>query len=219
MHDISVVIATSALAQGADTQPSSAGVPYGERAWLLRSIILPAYTRYFAERFREIVVVGEWEPGEGYTYVPFPSVYRNCADALLKRQVGYDSLRKQTSWVLFQHDDHLWDPTNLVDPREPNYVLSPSRWVRHPMLQAQNDGFLRSFADDGWRSLKLASPDESYVNGHVCLMKPHIFRDGFKWTDAPPTFTWDVSVTARLRELNVPIRYAPELRTWDMERS
>lgn len=207
MHDISVVIATAALADHAATTLSSGYQPYADRAWLLRNVLLPCYVNWFPQRFREIIVVGEYEEGEGYTYVPFKSVYRNCADALLKRQAGFDALTKQTSWVLFQHDDHIWDPRNNVDPRESAYVLSPSRFTRaRGAEEPLNDGFNMAF-----------DPRYGHVNGHVCLMKPHVFREGFKWTDAPPVFTWDKSVTELLRD-RYPIRYAPELVTYDLER-
>lgn len=207
---LSVVIATSCLAPDAERNISSGGKgrPHAERAWLLRNVILPCYTRWFPERFREIIVVGEYEEGEGYTYLPFPSVYRNCADALLKRQAGFDALiHKSVEWVLFQHDDHLWDPQNLI-PNTGAYVLSPSRWTRaRGEAEQLNDGMNLAY-----------SPSDRYVNGHACLMKPHVFREGFKWTDAPPVFTWDISITARLQDLGIPIAYAPEVRTWDMER-
>ena len=206
---LSVVLTTSALAPGADQLISSGGKgrPYSERAWLLRSVLLPAYTKWFPERFREVIVVGEWEEGEGYTYVPFKSVYKNCADALIKRQAGFEALEHTSvPWVLFQHDDHLWDPTNLIDPRESAYVLSPSRWTR-----ARNP--------EGERLADGAYPRSTmqYVNGHACLMKPHVFREGFSWATVPPVFTWDIAMSSDLERRGVPMRYAPELKVWDVE--
>lgn len=197
---IAAVIGTSALADNAPTQMSSGGVPYGQRAWLLRNLILPTYR--WAGIFSEVIVVGEWEPGPGYTYVPFASVYRNCADALLKRQAGYDALgRKDVEWVLFQHDDHLYDPTNHY-PVADAHVLSPSRWThaRSSIGERLNDG-----------------ADYGYINGHASLWRPECFDLGFRWDALPPVFTWDIESTRRVGELQLDWQYAPNLKTWDAE--
>lgn len=197
---LSVVIATSALQN--NSQLSSGGVPYARRAWLLRNVILPCYTAWAKDLFTEIVVVGEFESGEGYRYLPFDSVYHDCADALLKRQAGFDSLTQEVEWVLFQHDDHLYDPTNpYPDSRTAVDVLSPSRWTRgRGTLELLNNG-----AQSG------------YLNGHACLMRPSVFRRGFKWSDIPPVFTWDIGATKRLEHLGIPWGQAPQLRVLDME--
>lgn len=198
---IGCVINTSCLADGANTHQSSGGlgVPYARRAWLLRSVILPLYR--WANLFSEIVVVGEFEAGEGYTYIPAPSIHHNCADALWKRQLGFQSLQHPTvEWVLFQHDDHLYDPLNGYPAKVAAEVLSPSRWThaRGP-AEALNDGH-----------------HDGYVNGHACLMRPSVLRE-FNWSQIPPVHTWDLEVTARLSNLGVKWDYAPELHIWDME--
>ena len=196
---IACVIGTSALAPTAD-RLSSGGVAYARRAFLLRNLILPTYR--WAGSFSEVVVVGEWEPGPGITWVDFPSVYENCADALLKRQAGYDALKDKTvEWVLFQHDDHLWDPMNLY-PTSEAMVVAPSRWtrLRNSHGEPLNDGAIYG-----------------YVNGHACLMRPACFERGFRWNTLPPVFTWDIAMTERLRDLNLPWAYQPDLITWDVE--
>ena len=203
---IACVIGTAALAEHASRTLSSGGQPYSNRAWLLRNVILPWYVS--AGTFSEIVVVGEFEPGPGYTHIPFNSVYKNCADALVKRQAGWDALKhKNVEWILFQHDDHLYDPSNPYPAHDAAGVLSPSRFTRARCTQGEalNDG-----SGVGPNALV-------HVNGHVCLMRHSVLENGFAWTQSPPLFTWDVEVTHLLRQRNVPIRYAPELVTWDME--
>lgn len=206
---VACVINTCALAPHAGTTLSSGKQPYAERAWLMRNVILPAYTKWFPGLFDEVVVVGEYEEGEGYAYIRCPSVYRNCADALLQRQAGFDALKGNHSWVLFQHDDHLWDPANVIDPRTYAQVLSPSRWTRtRGGEEPLNDGFNMAF-----------DVSAGYVNGHASLMKPHAFRNGFGWTKVPPVFTWDRGVTQQLQQLEIPYCYNPQLRVWDLERN
>ena len=63
------------------------------------------------------------------TWAKFPNFQTLIRDALLKRQVGFDALkRKDVEWVLFQHDDHLYDPTNHY-PRFDTEVLAPGRYL------------------------------------------------------------------------------------------
>lgn len=197
---IACVLNTSCLAAGADTQLSSGRVPYGRRAWLLRNVILPTYR--WSGIFSEIVVVGEFEPGDGYTYVPAQSIYKNCADALWKRQAGFDALKHKVEWTLFQHDDHLYDPTNPYPHTQTTaHVLAPSRWTRaRGQAEPLNDG-----SRDG------------YVNGHASLMRTNAVFPLFSWASIPPVFTWDVEVTMRLAELRLPWGYAPEIKVFDLE--
>jgi hypothetical protein len=199
---VACVVATSALAPFADSLNSSGGVPYSHRAWLLRNVILPTYR--WAGIFSEVVIVGEWEPGPGYTHVPFDSVYRNCADALLKRQVGFDALKdKSVEWVLFQHDDHLYDPTNAY-PVGDCEVVAPGRYTH---ARSTGDEKLNDGSAYG------------YVNGHACLMRPECFTDlGFRWDTLPPVFTWDIEMTKRLDRLGLTWAYRPSLRIYDLER-
>jgi hypothetical protein len=197
---IACVINTSCLAKGADTLLSSGRVPYGRRAWLMRNVILPTYR--WSGIFSEIVVVGEFEPGDGYTYIPAESIYRNCADALWKRQVGFDKIQNKVQWVLFQHDDHLYDPLNVYpNTRTTASVLSPSRWTRARSADGEplNDGHAMG-----------------HINGHACLMRSSIFPL-FNWAKIPPVFTWDIETTAVLDDLAIPMAYAPELKVWDLE--
>ena len=197
---LSVVINTSALAADAATNLSSGNVPHAQRAWLLRNVILPRYIE--SGIFSEIMVVGEFEPGLGYGYVPFDSVYHNCADALLKRQAGYEWLKnRNVGWVLFQHDDHMYDVgLNTYPAIEAADVLSPSRWTRARGVtgEALNDG------------------TTTHINGHACLYRFNVAKE-VPWTSAPPVFTWDCEITQRLLAAGKLIRYAPSLKVWDME--
>jgi len=198
---VACVIATSALAPHASVVRSSGGVPYSQRAWLLRNLILPTYR--WSGIFSEVVVVGEWEPSPGCTVVPFDSVYRNCADALLKRQAGFDALkRKDVEWVLFQHDDHVYDPTNAYPVGDCD-VIAPGRYThaRNAMGEPLNDGSAYG-----------------YVNGHACLMRPDCFlKHGFRWDTIAPVFEWDMEMTKRLDALQLTWLYEPGLKTWDVE--
>lgn len=195
---------------------SSGKQPYMERLWLLRNVTIPLYTKWMPELFRQVIVVGEFEEGEGYTYVHCPSTYKSCVDALAQRDAGFDAVENTAvQWILFHHDDHVWDPTNQLLLPETADVLSPSRWTHGRSLEKER-------LNDGTYHAGRTSQDVlglGYLNGHACLMRPHVFRHGFRWSKAEKIFQWDTSVTQVLQRQETRIRYAPELKVWDMERN
>lgn len=200
MSSLSVIVNSCALGPKADIV-SSGGQPYANRAWLLRNVLLPLYTSWCSP-FREVIVVGEFEPGDGYEYVHSPSVHFSCADALAQRDAGFAAL-KHTSveYVLFQHDDHLYDPNNVIPRPTAADVLSPSRWTRARGAEEQlNNG-----------------EAAGHISGHACLMKPHVMRNGFKWTDSPPVFVWDHHITNLLLDHGNIVQYAPTVKVYDVE--
>lgn len=219
LSSVSVVINSCALGLVAGRRRSSGSQPYYERLWLLRNVILPLYTQWRKDVFSEVIVVGEFEEGEGYTYVPCPSVHHSCVDALAQRQAGFEALKHPSiPWVLFQHDDHLFDPDNQIGNPERFDVLSPSRWTRGRSKDWErlSDG---TFHSGRGMPQRIDWTPLGYLNGHACLMRPGVFRRGFNWTDAEKVFTWDTSVTECLRKIETPMRYAPEIKVYDLERN
>jgi len=195
------VINTIALARDAH-RPSSGHRPYHERAWLLRNVLLPWYQTLGL--FDEIIVVGAFETGDGYTYVPCEAVHHSVADALIQRQRGLEASRGSADdWLLFQHDDHLWDPKNAVPSVDSCPVLSPSRWTR------ARQGGIGEPLNDGH--------SDGYVNGHACLMRRWAATK-LQWATVAPVFTWDIEMTRRCGESGIRWRYAPEYKVYDVER-
>lgn len=197
---ISLVINTNCLGDSASGISSGGkGVAYAGRAYALRNLILPLYTRW-APVFREIVVVGEYEEGEGYTYVPCDSIYRNCADALIQRQAGFEALTKNSEWVLFMHDDHLWDVENLIPRTTPYDVISPSRWTRlRGAPERLNNG-----------------ETLGHISGHAVLMRPSVLR-AFRWSSVPPVFTWDIETQRMLETMGYSVGREESVKVWDVE--
>jgi len=198
---LTCIINSIALAPDA-RRVSSGNRPYGERAWLLRNVILPWYRSLCV--FDDIVVVGEFEEGPGYRYVPCPQVYHNVGDALIQRTVGLGATTGiDGDWVLFQHDDHLWSPENPVPRAQGGFdnVLSPARLTRARCALGEplNDGH-----------------QDGYVNGHACLMRRWVAHK-VPWSSVAPIFTWDIEYTKALATAGIAWRYAPEYAVWDLE--
>jgi hypothetical protein len=134
---ISLIINTCALQ---DRESISSGrVPHKWRQYALRNWILP---QYIADPYiDEVIVVGSWEEGEGYTYLPCPSKHFNAADALEQRQMGFE--RSEGDVLIFQHDDHMLDlfvfnnwmmnmqvAQEKTHPEMPADVIIPMRYTR-----------------------------------------------------------------------------------------
>lgn len=206
MAAVSTIINTCCLEVGAEQRLSSGRQPYAARAWLLRNVLLPYYADIDDV---QVIVVGSFEPGAGYTYVESPSVYKNCADALVQRQLAMNYVLSDAEWVVFQHDDHLLERAALgalpyAAKVYSGEVLSPSRWTRARGGRPEqlNDG--APYRSDG------------HINGHCVVMKPEVARR-VPWTSVPPVFTWDMEYTEALRAAGFTIRYTPELRCFDLE--
>ena len=134
---ISLVINSCALGDQAKSVLSSGKQPHEQRAFALRNFLLPAA---IADRaITEVIVVGEWEPGDGYTYIEAPSQHFSCVDALHQRQVGFEKSRGD--WIVFQHDDHFlknpvvdYDDETALDkelwPGQKADILIPARYTR-----------------------------------------------------------------------------------------
>ena len=196
---ISVVINTCALGPRArEITGSKSSTPHAIRAYALRQFIIP---RYVDDPFvSEVIVVGEWEPGDDYTYVHSPSEFFSCVDALAQRQAGFDA--SSGDLVAFTHDDHIFDHTAFGLLREgfPGDVFIPSRFKRtHGKAVELPNG-----------------ASEGYVSGHASIIKR---RMGYAapWSKVEKIHTWDISHTNLLREAKAEIVTSENVRVYDVE--
>ena len=198
---LSVIINTIALADDAN-RISSGGRPYSDRAWLLRNVILPWYDSMGI--FDQVIVVGEFEDGPFHDYVPFPQQSHTVADALLMRDAGTKALRcNDRGWVLYQHDDHLWDPRNQDEIFLPSAdVLAPARRTR------ARGGQYAEEINDGH--------EDGYINGHGLLMRRCV-AERVPWASVEPVHTWDIEYTKALKDAGIEWCYAPEYAMLDIE--
>lgn len=197
---ISVIINSAALGERSRSVLSSVGKPYGERAALLKEKILP---KVVGVPGVEVIVVGEYEAGEGYTYVPSPSVAFDATDALKQRTDGLAASHGDI--VVFQHDDHVLDAA-FFQYLQGRYgaddawdVLVPARWAYDGETVRLNNG-----SGDG------------YVMGHACVIR-RAMAEKTPWSLVDKVFTWDVSHTLALRANGARIRFVDDLIVWDLE--
>lgn len=197
--NLSVVINTCALGpRAASVTGSTTPTPHSARAYALHEFILP--TLASDPNVSEVIVVGEFEEGDGYVYVPCPSRAFSCVDALAQRQAGFEASSGDV--VLFMHDDHA------LDARASWYlkhlwrffdadVVVPTRLQRRP-AKVLNNGL------------------PAYVGGHAAAYARWTL-EAAPWGAVPKVHTWDVEHTRMLREAGARIVESHETHVYDIE--
>lgn len=212
---ISLVINTCAGGPKAAETLSSGRQSHMQRSFALRNFILPAALA--DPTFDEVIVVGEWEPGNGYIYIEVPSVRFSCVDALWQRQAGFE--RSTGDWIVFQHDDHVLEinPATQLDFRlstcKDTDILVPARYTRLRDVNGE-----RLFNGEPSQSVKgepyVTKP--GYASGH-CAIYRHEVLEKCPWGDVPQVYTWDVEHTKQIRDAGFKIEWSSALRCYDIE--
>lgn len=201
MKTLAIVINTCALGPRAPfVTGSRTSTPHIMREHALRNFILPAYTENAL--VTEVVVAGEWERGEGYTYVHSPSRYFSCVDALDQRHAGFEETTADL--VAFIHDDHFLDSRAIEaivsDGLGSADILVPRRLAR------TRDGIV--LLNNGM--------NEGYIGGHAEIMRREV-AIAAPWNEVDRVHTWDLSHTSKAREVGARIEWSVLLDVWDVE--
>lgn len=195
---LSVAIPT--VAMGQTTRLSSGKQPYAFREYLLKCFTLPALIA--DPLVDEIIVVGEFEDGQGYRYVFVPNVHHdNVHDALAQRQAGFEA--STGDLVLYLADDHVTDRYTIANALKYlayGDVVSLARATRMRRVEGE----------------PLNSGGGRYVNGHGALYRRDVL-ERVPWALAPRVFSYDVAHTAQLVAMGVPWVTAPDAVVWDCE--
>ena len=201
---------------------SSGRQPHAQRSFALRNFILPAALA--DPTFDEVIVVGEWEPGNGYIYIEVPSVYFSCVDALAQRQAGFE--RSTNDWVMFQHDDHIienpivdYDEITMLDKltfwtKIKADILIPSRYTRLRNVNGE-----RLFNGEGTKydgPVDNLHQRDGYISGHCAIYRREVLEK-CPWGNVNEVHTWDVAHTAQIRAVGFKIEWSDALRVYDCE--
>lgn len=191
--NLSIIVNTCSLGPRAqEVTGSTTPSPHAWRAYALRHFILPIYRAYGSE----VIVVGEYEDGEGYTYIPSPSRFFSAVDALHQRQEAFEASTGEL--VAFVHDDHLLNFARASNvPWGDADVFVPPRFRRG--VGRLNNGF-----------------EAGYVSGHAAIYTREIL-EAAPWGDVPKVHTWDIEHTKMLRAAGARIIQVPALEAWDVE--
>lgn len=190
----SVIINTACLGD-TTTRNSQKMALHASRLYALRHWIIPSYLNN--KYVDELIVVGEYEAGDGYRYVSVPSVHKTCVDALAQRQAGFEAATGD--WLVFQHDDHVLDEWFGLDARAD--VLSPMR-VRTGVGRLNNG--------------EAAFNPSPYISGHCAVYKRAVL-EACPWGAVPPQHTWDCAHTAQIRAAGFTINWTDAMRIRDVE--
>jgi len=146
------------------------------REQLLTESVIPSV---LAQKFSEVVVVGDYREGDGYRYLHVPPMLKNTVDALVKRDVGTAATTSPV--VLYLCDDHaiVGDFRLTVDrwfEQDETDVLVPSRFADHP-----RHGRIR--INNGERDM--------YCGGHGGVFKREVIQSR-PWSAQPHHRLWDL---------------------------
>lgn len=202
-YSLAIVVNSCALGPRAPfVTGSRTTTPHIMREHALRNFILPAYAR--SPHVAEVVVAGEWERGDGYTYVHSPSREFSCVDALDQRHAGF--LETTADLVAFTHDDHFLDPKALEAIATHGLgsadVLVPRRLAR------TREGIVLLNNGGGDR--------DPYIGGHAEIMRREV-AVAAPWNAVNRVHTWDLSHTQNVRAAGARIEWSVLLDVWDVE--
>lgn len=199
---VSVIINTCAAAPHAmDVTGSHTPTPHAMRTYALQHFIIPTYIASF--HVDEVIVVGEWFPGDGYTYLESPSEFRSAVDALAQRQLAFEA--SSGNLLVFQHDDHFLPPETLrllraVAERIPSDVWIPRRYRQTSDGVAElNNGF-----------------KDGYISGHAAMYTRDILEKA-PWGNVTEVYTWDKEHTLDLQQAGASCMQIDDMKAYDIE--
>lgn len=206
----SVVVNTCSMQDRADTHAGPSGKPYSIRRSFIHDIIVPRLVDdpYVAE----VVVVGSFEPGDRYTYVPVTETFHNCRDVLAQREAGWQKARRgNPDAVLFLMDDHVPAPGFFHGCHEsfvdlPWSVLTPNR------RSASSGATLNS----GWNGVGVLDPLGRYAHTHGIVLTPEALTK-CPWIGLTPLYRFDVLHTMWFADRGLKIHTASNVFVEDLE--
>lgn len=200
---ISLVVNTCCLGPRAhEITGSCSPTPHALRAFMLGNAMLPFYVADV--NIDEVIVAGEFVEGPGYTYVPCPSTFFSCIDALAQRQAGFEA--SSGDILIFMHDDHFLDYTfgarlrsMLPFPEGADVVLPQRRRRTYTDHVVLNNG-----------------SDQGYLGGHCVVMTREACRRA-RWDEVEKVHEWDKAHTHLVHLAGLGARWTDDLWCWDVE--
>ena len=204
MKKLTMVVNTCALGPRAmETASATNGAVYAARRFALGNFILPAYLN--DPFIAEVIVVGEWCEGEGYTYIHSPSRYFSSDDAIAQREAAAKVATGDI--IVFQHDDHILHPKAarelVITEMNGADVLVLPRFVRSMLgdISKPNGG--------------AATPP--YIGGHCAAYTSHALAT-VPWRAVPAIREWDQAQTMLMRAAGLKISWPTNTpRVYDAE--
>lgn len=156
----------------------------------------------------QLLVVGDYLQGNGYTYLPVPPLTHSTTDALVKRDVA--ALACTTNWIAYFSDDHL--PANdfgeQLDrlPLTKYDVFVPARYA----------------SQEGHEGERLNMGEPTYCGGHAGLFRRSLIQE-MPWSAGPHDRLWDLLNSQRHQQAGARYHWEPadesqvKLRVFDVE--
>jgi len=144
------------------SRDNSGKKPYAERAAKLREV-LGRYRDLDRESF-EVIVVGEWEPGEGYLYINDPGKLKDPSDQAQQRHTGM--LAAKGDVLVFLNDDHYIPLADFAKVRQVAEEFGAVGPTHHCIFNGEDHGLPHM-------GLNAGSP---YIPGHASIFKREVIE-------------------------------------------
>lgn len=168
-----------------------------KRRALLDELVLPSVV---AQRFDEVVVVGDFHSGPGWRHLPFRPLTGNTIEALFKRDVG--TVATSSDWLLYLTDDHRLHPDFSHDLAEFMYTTSLGpKDIIVPGRFCQRNGEQIGL-NMGWPGYM----GHAYCGGHGGIF-PRAAIQELPWSLAPWHPNWDYMHSRILMERGYQFHY------------
>lgn len=153
-----------------------------------------------AQKFDEVVVVGDYHSGEGWRHLPFRPLTGTTIDALFKRDVG--TVTTSSDWLFYLCDDHRVHPDFSHDlaafmaehPLGPKDIVVPGRFCQR---NGEQIGL-----NMGWPGYM----GHAYCGGHGGIF-PRAAVQELPWSVSPWDKQWDYIHSRILMERGYQFHY------------
>lgn len=160
-----------------------------KRRDLVRELVLPSAIQNVAE----VYVVGDFEPGRGYSYLPVPPITGTTIDALIKRDAG--TLATNADFIFYLSDDHIIERAG----EEPTGTT-----IGVPERRCGDHWGLNMGLQDG------------YCGGHAGLF-PRELVQRRPWSTMPHHRLWDMLSSHIYVDMGASLMSMPDWRIADVE--
>lgn len=176
-----------------------------KRIPLVEEHVLPSVRRQGL--FQEILVVGDFHPGDGYRYLSVPTVTGTTMDALMKRECAAAATRADA--LLYLCDDHV-----LLDGWADGWpAWAEGRWgILVPARYTVVDGHLVPINNGTDRR----DPHAPYCGGHAGIFRREVLRQR-PWMAAPHDLFWDLGHSRQVVDSGFVVAPCPDLRVCDID--
>jgi hypothetical protein len=175
-----------------------------KRKHLMYERVMPSVLN---QGFDEVVVVGDFQSGDGYRHLPVQALTNSTRDAQVKRDVG--TMATTSDFLVYLCDDHALAPDFLKQ-------LPIARRAHSKGLQYWQIGVPSRFCKRDGETVPLNMGLPDYCGGHAGVFSRKAIQE-LPWSVAPFHPNWDVLHSRMLTSRGYELIELPDCFVEDLE--